>query len=516
MSKSIKKFSNKIKGKKRGDEKVEETNEDFWNAKSQRGKVNFDSEEETEEDFLVVENQKRMTNLSVSTTSDVRPEQNRNSPNMSVRPPAQSARATSARVQSARNRGSNQTSLPTPKLDVSPARASPVSRLPNEQRPQVTPDSKSQAAFLETENARLKQQLRQASANSSQKNNITQTLEAFMDRTQCPSLEHFTSRKEKFDLLDQAIARHDGNAITRIIIWLKDTLKRDPNLMKDLMAPDRAVGMNHYICYLKEMKEYDELSELLISLNRPEEAAYLEYQRKLELYKSAKARSNELDSTLRLHFDSQRELEFDAKLIREQKRLLDMQPKIIESDKKLKLESDHLKESDTVAQTLWYTCLNHYTNASREYSVDYIKRALDISQNEFEWIALTALAKQKNWELIEVMVKKGETGMFSKISGALTGPKFETSIQLSNLVHILGNNDMPVDKLRKFILAIDDIEERKEIAYRWKDHQSALECYQKTQDHQGLARHILEIPEDDVHRSIKIRYENALRDSKNW
>ena len=160
--------------------KVEETNEDFWNAKSQRGKVNFDSEEETEEDFLVVENQKRMTNLSVSTSSDVRPEQNRNSPNMSVRPPpAQSARATSARVQSARNRG--QTSLPTPKLDVSPARASPASRLPaTEQRPQVTPDSKSQAAFLETENARLKQQLRQASANSSQKNNITQTLEAFM------------------------------------------------------------------------------------------------------------------------------------------------------------------------------------------------------------------------------------------------------------------------------------------------------------------------------------------------
>ena len=81
-------------------------------------------------------------------------------------------------------------------------------------------------------------------------------------------MEHFTSRKEKFELLDQAIARHDGNAITRIIIWLKDTLKRDPNLMKDLMSPDRAVGMNHYICYLKEMKEYDELSELLISINR--------------------------------------------------------------------------------------------------------------------------------------------------------------------------------------------------------------------------------------------------------
>ena len=122
-----------------------------------------------------------MTNLSVSTTGGSS-EQNRNSPNMSVRPAAQSARvpAASARVQSARNRGSNQ-AMPTPKLDVSPARSSPANRMPaSEQRPQVTPDSKSQAAFLETENARLKQQLRQANANSLQKNNITQTLEAFM------------------------------------------------------------------------------------------------------------------------------------------------------------------------------------------------------------------------------------------------------------------------------------------------------------------------------------------------
>ena len=70
--------------------------------------------------------------------------------------------------------------------------------------------------------------------------------------------------------------------------------------MKDLMMPERAAGMNHYICYLKEMKEYDELSELLISLNRPEEAAYLEYERKLEQNKSAKARSMALEATLKV------------------------------------------------------------------------------------------------------------------------------------------------------------------------------------------------------------------------
>ena len=85
-------------------------------------------------------------------------------------------------------------------------------------------------------------------------------------------------------------------------------------------------------------------------------------------------------------------------------------PDTLESDKKLKLESDHLKESDTVAQTLWYTCLNHYTNASREYSVDYIKRALDISQNEFEWIALTV--SENRYDIITYESDKKNNKMY--------------------------------------------------------------------------------------------------------
>ena len=56
-----------------------------------------------------------------------------------------------------------------------------------------------------------------------------------------------------------------------------------------------------------------------------------------------------------------------------------------------------------------------------------------------------------------------------------SGPKFETNIQLANLIHVLGVHAMPVLKLRKYILAIDDIDERKKQAYRWKDHQTALD-----------------------------------------
>ena len=82
----------------------------------------------------------------------------------------------------------------------------------------------------------------------------------FMSGKNFPPLDVIVSREKKFELLDKAIERHDGNAITRIIIWLKSTLKRDPDLMKDLMI--RPAAMNHYICYLQKMKEFDELFEV--------------------------------------------------------------------------------------------------------------------------------------------------------------------------------------------------------------------------------------------------------------
>lgn len=56
-----------------------------------------------------------------------------------------------------------------------------------------------------------------------------------MTGSQCPPLQGIASRDKKMQLLDTAIERYDGNAIIRIIIWLKETLKRDPDLMKDIM-----------------------------------------------------------------------------------------------------------------------------------------------------------------------------------------------------------------------------------------------------------------------------------------
>ena len=54
--------------------------------------------------------------------------------------------------------------------------------------------------------------------------------------------------------------------------------------------------MNHYIAYLRQMKEFEELFQLLTLINRPEEAAFVEYQRKMENNKVGRKKSTYLAS----------------------------------------------------------------------------------------------------------------------------------------------------------------------------------------------------------------------------
>ncbi len=92
-----------------------------------------------------------------------------------------------------------------------------------------------------------------------------------------------------------AIENYDGAGMTRLVIWIKHTLGRDESYLNELRA--RPDAMNHYISYLREMKEFDELSDLLGILNRPEEEAFLDYQRKLEQSRPGKIRADKLKVT---------------------------------------------------------------------------------------------------------------------------------------------------------------------------------------------------------------------------
>ena len=60
-------------------------------------------------------------------------------------------------------------------------------------------------------------------------------------------------------------------------------------------------------------------------INRPEEAAFVEYQRKMENNKIGKTRIKALHTVSKLNFEPLKDRKFDAEMISEQARLLQLQ-----------------------------------------------------------------------------------------------------------------------------------------------------------------------------------------------
>ncbi|XP_050754068.1 spermatogenesis-defective protein 39 homolog isoform X10 [Gymnogyps californianus] len=81
-----------------------------------------------------------------------------------------------------------------------------------------------------------------------------------MQRGKVCSLERFRSLQDKLVLLDEAVAGHDGNVITAVLIFLKRTLRREI-LFRELEV--RQVALCHLIHFLKETGEQKLLLDLL-------------------------------------------------------------------------------------------------------------------------------------------------------------------------------------------------------------------------------------------------------------
>ncbi|CBY07922.1 unnamed protein product [Oikopleura dioica] len=448
MAKAFKKGMGKLtlpRDKKKEKKAAIIEGDDYWEEKPKWNLV-FDEDvnEASQADFISTENE---------------PAQNR-----LARPVAQSTRPV---AQSARKRPESVQTLQG---------AAAVNRLalPRGPSPHASPESKAEIARLEAELSRLKLQLREKSVGGKALS-VDATARAFMLEDSCgyPTLETFSSRKEKFALLDKAIENYDGAGMTRLVIWIKHTLGRDESYLNELRA--RPDAMNHYISYLREMKEFDELSDLLGILNRPEEEAFLDYQRKLEQSRPGKIRADKLKDTLKFQFKSQRELQVESDLIDEQIRLIEKQLVIAEKDKASKMipSEKQLTVDDSLCATLWYANMYGSSEKNALSSPDSLASDFNVTEAEKDWVTLTALAKQKNWDQIELLVRKsgGLLGSFT------AGPKYQTSIKLVNLVNLCGQNEMPIDRMRKFILAIEDVDDRKQAAKKWNDHTTALEVY---------------------------------------
>uniref|UniRef100_A0A915HUB2 Uncharacterized protein n=1 Tax=Romanomermis culicivorax TaxID=13658 RepID=A0A915HUB2_ROMCU len=80
------------------------------------------------------------------------------------------------------------------------------------------------------------------------------------------SLDHYRSRIEKLNLLKAADSSKDGNAIFRVILFLKKTLNQ--SIFLELLHESPTSVVNQYIAYLKHSENNDDLLPVLLACVR--------------------------------------------------------------------------------------------------------------------------------------------------------------------------------------------------------------------------------------------------------
>nr|XP_014434853.1 spermatogenesis-defective protein 39 homolog isoform X1 [Pelodiscus sinensis]XP_014434854.1 spermatogenesis-defective protein 39 homolog isoform X2 [Pelodiscus sinensis] len=289
-----------------------------------------------------------------------------------------------------------------------------------------------------------------------------------MQRGKICSLERFRSLQEKLMLLDEAVAVHDGNVITAILIFLKRTLKKEI-LFRELEV--RQVALHHLIHFLKETGEQKLLLDLLRFLDRTEEIALFQYREHLSI-QDAEKRREFLKGCIRLPFSSE-----DAIHVQDHYTLLERQIIIEANDRHLESsgQSEIFKKYPRKASilnmplvtTLFYSCFYHYTEAEGTFSSPTnLKKTFKIPDKQYMLTALAARAKLRAWNDVDALfTTKNWLGYTKK----------RAPIGFHRVVEILQRNNAPVHVLQEYVRLVEDIEARLSLAMKYKCHDVVID-----------------------------------------
>ncbi|XP_041327754.1 spermatogenesis-defective protein 39 homolog isoform X2 [Pyrgilauda ruficollis] len=266
-----------------------------------------------------------------------------------------------------------------------------------------------------------------------------------MQRGKVCSLERFRSLQDKLVLLDEAVAGHDGNVITAVLIFLKRTLRREI-LFRELEV--RQVALCHLIHFLRETGEQKFLLDLLRFLDRTEEVALSQYREHLNIQDVEKRREF-LKGCIGLPFSAE-----DTSHVQDHYTLLERQIIIEANDRHLEMagQSELFRKYPRKASilnmplvtTLFYSCFYHYTEAEGMFS------------------SPTNLKKTfKNW---------------------LGYTKKKAPIGFHRVVEILQRNNAPVQVLQEYVRLVEDVETRLNLATKYKCHDVVIETYRDLKD----------------------------------
>uniref|UniRef100_A0A8C0FIF6 Spermatogenesis-defective protein 39 homolog n=1 Tax=Bubo bubo TaxID=30461 RepID=A0A8C0FIF6_BUBBB len=289
------------------------------------------------------------------------------------------------------------------------------------------------------------------------------------------SLERFRSLQDKLVLLDEAVAGHDGNVITAVLIFLKRTLRREI-LFRELEV--RQVALCHLIHFLKEAGEQKLLLDLLRFLDRTEEVALSQYREHLNIQDVEKRREF-LKGCIGLPFSAE-----DTSHIQDHYTLLERQIIIEANDRHLETagQSEVFRKYPRKASilnmplvtTLFYSCFYHYTEAEGTFSSPTnLKKTFKIPDKQYVLTALAARAKLRAWDDVDALfTTKNWLGYTKK----------KAPIGFHRVVEILQRNNAPVQVLQEYVRLVEDVETRLNLATKYKCHDVVIETYKDLKD----------------------------------
>ncbi|NWU90001.1 SPE39 protein, partial [Upupa epops] len=296
-----------------------------------------------------------------------------------------------------------------------------------------------------------------------------------MQRGKVCSLERFRSLQDKLVLLDEAVAGHDGNVITAVLIFLKRTLRREI-LFRELEV--RQVALCHLIHFLRETGEQKLLLDLLRFLDKTEELALSQYREHLNI-QDVEKRKEFLKSCIGLPFSAE-----DTSHIQDHYTLLERQIIIEANDRHLETagQSEIFRKyprkalilNKPLVTTLFYCCFYHYREPEGTFSSpDNLKKTFKIPDKQYVLTALAARAKLRAWDDVDALfTTKNWLGYTKK----------KAPIGFHRVVEILQRNSAPVQVLQEYVRLVEDVETRLNLATKYKCHDVVIETYRDIKD----------------------------------
>ncbi|NXJ88215.1 SPE39 protein, partial [Corythaixoides concolor] len=296
-----------------------------------------------------------------------------------------------------------------------------------------------------------------------------------MQRGKVCSLERFRSLQDKLVLLDEAVAGHDGNVITAVLIFLKRTLRREI-LFRELEV--RQVALCHLIHFLKETGEQKFLLDLLRLCFFSLSLQLSQYREHLNIQDVEKRREF-LKGCIGLPFSAE-----DTSHIQDHYTLLERQIIIEANDRHLETagQSEIFRKYPRKASilnmplvtTLFYSCFYHYTEAEGTFSSPTnLKKTFKIPDKQYVLTALAARAKLRAWDDVDALfTTKNWLGYTKK----------KAPIGFHRVVEILQRNNAPVQVLQEYVRLVEDVETRLNLATKYKCHDVAIETYRDLKD----------------------------------